>query len=70
MRARLIATCVSTGNDTPAEVLQKIIYHAGRANIREVWVANRRVHSLETRPPIVVKPGTRFTRSDQRRIAG
>jgi guanine deaminase len=34
------------GNDAPADVLQKIIYHAGRANIREVWVANRRVHSL------------------------
>ena len=34
------------GNDTPADVLQKIIYHAGRANIREVWVANQRVHSL------------------------
>ena len=33
-------------NDAPADVLQKIIYHAGRANIREVWVANRRVHSL------------------------
>jgi hypothetical protein len=26
--------------------VQKIIYHAGRSNIREVWVANRRVHSL------------------------
>jgi guanine deaminase len=34
------------GNDTPADILQKIIYHAGRANIREVWVANRQVHSL------------------------
>jgi guanine deaminase len=34
------------GNDAPADVLQKIIYHAGRANIREVWVANQRVHSL------------------------
>jgi guanine deaminase len=32
------------GNDAPADVLQKIIYHAGRANIREVWVANQRVH--------------------------
>ncbi|MGH8210796.1 MAG: guanine deaminase [Steroidobacteraceae bacterium] len=29
--------------DTPEEILQKIIYLAGRANIREVWVANRRV---------------------------
>ena len=31
-------------DDTPEDVLQKIIYLAGRANIREVWVANRRVH--------------------------
>jgi guanine deaminase len=30
--------------DTPEQILQKIIYNAGRANIREVWVANRRVH--------------------------
>ncbi len=37
--------------DSPEEVLQKIIYHAGRANIREVWVANRRVPSLQTPPP-------------------
>jgi guanine deaminase len=29
--------------DKPEEVLQKIIYSAGRANIRDVWVANRRV---------------------------
>jgi guanine deaminase len=29
--------------DTPEEILQKIIYHAARANIRSVWVANRRV---------------------------
>ena len=33
--------------DTPEEILQKIIYHAGRANIREVWVANRRVHTQD-----------------------
>jgi guanine deaminase len=38
-------------NDTPEEVLQKIIYQAGRANIREVWVANRRAHPLQTPPP-------------------
>jgi len=38
-------------NDTPAEVLQKIIYQGGRANIREVWVANRRVHTLQTPAP-------------------
>ena len=34
-------------NDTPEEVLQKIIYQGGRANIREVWVANRRAHPLQ-----------------------
>ncbi len=33
-------------HDPPAEILQKIVYHGGRANIREVWVANRRVHSF------------------------
>jgi guanine deaminase len=38
-------------NDTPEEVLQKIIYQAGRANIREVWVANRRAHPLQTPQP-------------------
>jgi guanine deaminase len=32
-------------NATPEELLQKIIYHATRADIREVWVANRRVHT-------------------------
>jgi guanine deaminase len=26
------------------EILQKIIYHGARANIHEVWVANKRVH--------------------------
>ena len=31
-------------NDAPEDILQKIIYLAGRPNIREVWVANRRVH--------------------------
>jgi guanine deaminase len=38
-------------NDTPEEVLQKIIYQAGRANIREVWVANRRAHPVQASPP-------------------
>jgi guanine deaminase len=38
-------------NDTPEEVLQKIIYQGGRANIREVWVANRRVRLLQTPAP-------------------
>jgi guanine deaminase len=31
----------------PDEVLQKIVYHGARANIRETWVANRRVHTRE-----------------------
>ena len=30
---------------TPEELLQKIVYHATRADIREVWVANQRVHA-------------------------
>jgi guanine deaminase len=29
----------------PEELLQKIVYHATRADIREVWVANRSVHA-------------------------
>lgn len=32
-------------DDTPEEILQKIVYHCARVNIREVWVANRRVHT-------------------------
>jgi guanine deaminase len=28
----------------PGEMLQRIVYHATRADIKEVWVANRRVH--------------------------
>jgi guanine deaminase len=45
--AMLIDAAVPNSNlrldrsDTPEEILQKIIYHAGRANIREVWVASR-----------------------------
>lgn len=35
--------CVET-DDSPEDILQKIVYLAGRTNIREVWVANRRVH--------------------------
>jgi len=31
----------------PEEILQKIVYHGARANIRETWVANRRVHSRD-----------------------
>jgi len=34
----------------PEEVLQKIVYHGARANIRETWVANRRVHSRDESP--------------------
>ena len=33
-----------SAGDAPADILQKIIYLAARTNIREVWVANRRVH--------------------------
>jgi guanine deaminase len=33
-------------DDTPEEVLQKIIYLAERTNIRQVWVANRQVHAV------------------------
>jgi guanine deaminase len=36
--------------DSPEESLQKIIYHGTRANISEVWVANRLVHALRTHP--------------------
>jgi guanine deaminase len=32
------------GPDTPHEILQKIVYHAARANIRSVWVGGRCVH--------------------------
>jgi len=31
---------------TPDQILQKIVYHGARANIRETWVGNRLVHSL------------------------
>jgi guanine deaminase len=34
-------------SDTAAEILQKIAYHAARANIRTVWVAGRCVHGQE-----------------------
>lgn len=36
--------------DAPEEVLQKIIYSAGRANIRDVWVAGRLVHTRASPP--------------------
>ncbi|HLZ97441.1 MAG TPA: guanine deaminase [Steroidobacteraceae bacterium] len=35
-------------HDASQDILQKIIYHCARINISEVWVANRRVHSLGT----------------------
>jgi guanine deaminase len=35
-------------DDSPVQILQKILYEAGRANIREVWVANRPVHGQGT----------------------
>jgi guanine deaminase len=35
----------------PGELLQKIVYHATRADIKEVWVANRRVHARHDVPP-------------------
>jgi guanine deaminase len=38
------------GRDTPEELVQKIIYHAARVNIRDVWVANRRVHAQGATP--------------------
>jgi guanine deaminase len=34
----------------PEDTLQKIVYHATRADIREVWVANRRVHARHGAP--------------------
>jgi guanine deaminase len=33
---------------TPGQILQKIVYHGARANVRETWVANRLVHSRDT----------------------
>jgi guanine deaminase len=32
----------------PADILQKIVYHGARANVRQTWVANRLVHKLTT----------------------
>ncbi len=31
-------------DDSAEEIVQKIVYHAGRANVREAWVAGRKVH--------------------------
>jgi guanine deaminase len=38
------------GTESGEEILQKILYHAGRADIRDVWVGNRLVHTQQ-RPP-------------------
>jgi guanine deaminase len=37
--------------DSAEEILQKIIYLAGRVNIREVWIANRPVYPARTTIP-------------------
>ena len=37
-------------NAAPDDLLQKIVYHATRADIKEVWVANRRVHARSAAP--------------------
>ena len=34
-----------TAADGPSQILQKVIYHAARANVAETWVAGRRVHA-------------------------
>jgi len=35
------------GSDSPHEILQKIVWHAARTNIRAVWVGGRCVHGQE-----------------------
>jgi guanine deaminase len=51
--ALLIDGRTGTGNlrllpeDSVTDLIQKIIYHGARENIRRVWVANRLVHSSE-----------------------
>jgi guanine deaminase len=40
--------------DKPEDLLQKMIYLTGRANIREVWVANRRVHQAIPGPEALI----------------
>jgi guanine deaminase len=34
--------------DSPADILHKIVYLGGRANIRRVWVAGRQVYAINT----------------------
>jgi guanine deaminase len=40
---------------TPEAILQKIVYHATRADIKEVWVANRRVHARSSATPVTAR---------------
>jgi guanine deaminase len=40
----------------PEEILQKIVYHATRADVKEVWVANRRVHARSRAPHAGARP--------------
>jgi len=59
--------------DTPDELLEKLIYLGGQANIASVWVAGRRVSGrpqAPNTPAMAVKSGKRLKRSSQRRIAG
>jgi guanine deaminase len=39
-------------NAAPEDLLQKIVYHATRADIKEVWVASRRVHARLSASPV------------------
>ena len=38
-------------DDTPENILQKIVYHATRANIRDVWVQGRLAHGAARQVP-------------------
>jgi guanine deaminase len=38
--------------NTPEQILQRTVYGATRANIRDVWVAGRRVHTLAKASPL------------------
>jgi guanine deaminase len=37
-------------HETPHEIVEKITYHGSRADVRDVWVANRRVHAAASGP--------------------
>jgi guanine deaminase len=41
-------------DDAPEDLLQKILYLTGRANVREVWIANRRVHQATHGPAALI----------------